>query len=76
MGPRDPTRVRYVADTPHFGRPMTQPQLERFFAEYRALGRLVGVREHDLPADWHDYREYFRATCEQQLVRTASVATA
>ena len=52
---------------------MTQPQLERFYAEYRALGRLVGVREHDLPADWLGYREYFRATCEQQLVRTASV---
>ena len=52
---------------------MTRPQLERFYAEYRALGRLVGVREGDLPADWLGYREYFRETCEQQLVRTASV---
>ena len=63
----------YVAGNAHFGRPMTQPQLERFYAEYRALGRLVGVREHDLPTDWLGYREYLRATCEKQLVRTASV---
>ncbi len=63
----------YVAGHAHFGRPMTEAQLERFYAEYRALGRLVGVRESDLPTDWLGYREYFRETCEQQLVRTASV---
>ncbi len=63
----------YVAGHAHFGQPMTEPQLERFYAEYRALGRLVGVRDRDLPADWLGYREYFRETCEQQLVRTASV---
>ena len=63
----------YVAGHAHFGRPMTEAQLERFYAEYRALGRLVGVRESDLPTDWLGYREYFRETCAQQLVRTASV---
>jgi uncharacterized protein (DUF2236 family) len=63
----------YVAGHAHFGRPITRPQLERFYAEYRALGRLADVRERDLPADWLGYREYFRETCGQQLVRTASV---
>jgi uncharacterized protein (DUF2236 family) len=42
----------YVAGHAHFGQPMTQPQLGRFYVEYRALGRLVGVRERDLPVDW------------------------
>ncbi len=63
----------YVAGHAHFGRPMTQAQLERFYAEYRTLGRLAGVREGDLPPDWGSYREYFRDVCEQELVRTASV---
>ncbi len=63
----------YVAGHAHFGRPMTREQLERFYAEYRALGRLAGVRERDLPDDWLGYRAYFQETCEQQLVRTASV---
>ncbi len=63
----------YVAGHAHFGRPMTDGQLERFYAEYRTLGRLAGVREGDLPADWLSYRAYFDDVCEHQLVRTASV---
>jgi uncharacterized protein (DUF2236 family) len=63
----------YVAGHRHFGRPMRPDQVERFYAEYRGLGRLVGVREHDLPPDWASFRVYFDGMVERELVRTASV---
>jgi uncharacterized protein (DUF2236 family) len=63
----------YVAGHRHFGRPMRPDQVERFYREYRGLGRLVGVREHDLPPDWDGFRAYFDDVVEGQLVRTASV---
>ena len=42
----------FVDGHAHFGRPMSGEQLERFYREYRGLGRLIGVRERDLPNDW------------------------
>src|SRR5690348_16284362 len=63
----------YVAGHAHFGRPMTEAQREQFYAEYRTLGRLAGVRAGDLPADWSSYRAYFREVCDGQLVRNVSV---
>jgi uncharacterized protein (DUF2236 family) len=63
----------YVAGHASFGRPMTIDQAERFYREYRGLGRLVGVREHDLPADWRSFRAYFERTSTEELVRTDAV---
>jgi uncharacterized protein (DUF2236 family) len=63
----------YVAGHAQFGRPMTADQAERFYREYRGLGRLVGVREGDLPADWTEFRHYFRRTTSTELVRTEAV---
>jgi uncharacterized protein (DUF2236 family) len=63
----------YVTAHAHFGRPMTPTQIERFYREYIGLGRLVGVREGDLPGDWQSFRSYFDRTVEQELERTESV---
>ncbi|MHB8657168.1 MAG: oxygenase MpaB family protein [Solirubrobacteraceae bacterium] len=62
----------YVAGHAQFGTPLNPDQRERFYREYRDLGRLIGVRERDLPADWRGFRAYFDEHC-QQLQRTESV---
>jgi uncharacterized protein (DUF2236 family) len=63
----------YVSGHAQFGRPMRPDQRERFYREYRGLGRLLGVREADLPPDWRGFRAYFDAVVEHDLERTASV---
>ena len=63
----------YVSAHAQFGRPMSTDQVERFYREYVGLGRLVGVRAGDLPADWRGFRTYFYRTVEEQLERTESV---
>jgi uncharacterized protein (DUF2236 family) len=63
----------YVAGHAAFGRPMRPDQIARFYGEYRGLGRLIGVRERDLPPTWAGFREYFDRTCAEELVRTKSV---
>ena len=63
----------YVSAHAQFGRPMSREQIERFYREYAGLGRLVGVRERDLPADWESFRAYFDRMVEQELERTESV---
>jgi uncharacterized protein (DUF2236 family) len=56
-----------------FGRPFTDEQREGFWAEWRSLGRLLGVRERDLPADWSAFRAYFQKMVEERLCHTAAV---
>jgi uncharacterized protein (DUF2236 family) len=63
----------YLAGHAHFGRPMTSDQQERFYREYRGLGRLAGVRERDLPPDLLTFRAYFERTMGEDLRRTGSV---
>lgn len=63
----------YVAGHERFGRPMRPDQRERFYREYRGLGRLVGVRDADLPESWAGFRRYFHQVVDRELVRTASV---
>jgi uncharacterized protein (DUF2236 family) len=65
----------YVSGHAHFGKPMTRTKMERFYREYRRLGRLIGVRDRDLPEDWAGFREYFDRTKRDVLVPTPSVAT-
>lgn len=57
----------YVSGNRHFGRPMTPPQVERFYRESLGLGRLVGVREGDLPPDWTGFQAYFERTVAERL---------
>jgi uncharacterized protein (DUF2236 family) len=63
----------YVRGHEHFGRAMSPAEVERFYGEYRQLGRLIGVRERDLPPTWRGFREYFDRMVAEELVRTASV---
>jgi uncharacterized protein (DUF2236 family) len=63
----------YVAGHAHFGTPMRGAELERFYDEYRRLGRLIGVRDRDLPRTWAGFRGYFDSMVAGQLLRTASV---
>jgi uncharacterized protein (DUF2236 family) len=60
----------YVDGHAHFGRPMSRDQVERFYREYRGLGRLIGVRERDLPRSWKAFRTYFDRVVETDLTRT------
>jgi uncharacterized protein (DUF2236 family) len=63
----------FVSGHERFGRPMSRDQIERFYREQLGLGRLVGVREGHLPADWDGFREYFDATIETTLDRNETV---
>jgi uncharacterized protein (DUF2236 family) len=57
----------------HFGNPLTLAEQERMWEEWRRLGRLVGVRDRDLPATLAGYRDYFEATVNGVLEDNASV---
>jgi uncharacterized protein (DUF2236 family) len=63
----------YVRAHEQFGRPMTPDEVTRFYREYRGLGRLIGVRERDLPRTWAAFRQYFDEMTSSELVRTESV---
>jgi uncharacterized protein (DUF2236 family) len=65
----------YVTGHATFGRPMRSEEIERFYSEYRGLGRLIGVRERDLPPTWPGFREYFARMVSEELVRTQAVDT-
>lgn len=63
----------YVTGHAHFGRPMRPDQIERFYREYVGLGRLIGVRERDLPPDWSSFRAYFDDVVQHELEHTVSI---
>jgi uncharacterized protein (DUF2236 family) len=63
----------YVRGHAHFGTPMSAAQVARFYREYRGLGRLIGVRERDLPPTWAGFRRYFDAITDARLERTETV---
>lgn len=63
----------YVKGHAQFGRPMSRAEVDAFYREYRGLGRLIGVRQNDLPEDWDSFREYFDDMVEHELERTDSV---
>ena len=56
-----------------FGRPMTSPEVGDFWSEWRGLGRLLGVRERDLPERWTGFRRYFDDMVADRLECTDSV---
>jgi uncharacterized protein (DUF2236 family) len=63
----------YVAGHRHFGHPMTPREREQFYREYRGLGRLVGVRERDLPETWAGFQDYLDQTIATELRHTVTV---
>lgn len=64
----------YVQGHQQFGRPMRPEQRDQFLREYRGLGRLIGVRDAELPQDWDGFVGYLRHTMDEQLVPTQALA--
>lgn len=56
-----------VAGHRAFGRPMRRATVEDFYSRWRALGRLVGVREGELPETWDGFRAYFERMVDERL---------
>ena len=50
-----------------FGNTMTPSEREVFWQEWRKLGRLVGVRDRDLPETWQEFEIYFDRTVRDTL---------
>jgi uncharacterized protein (DUF2236 family) len=50
-----------------FGRPLDGAQRTRFWDEWRGLGRLLGIREQDLPPTWAGFRAYVEEMCATKL---------
>src|SRR5437899_2684762 len=56
-----------------FGRALCAAERERFWAEWRALGRLLGIREGDLPQGWTRFAAYFDEMVGGTLEHTPAV---
>jgi uncharacterized protein (DUF2236 family) len=50
-----------------FGRPLDDGAIDRIYREWRSVGRLIGVRDSDLPSDWSSFRRYFDQMVEARL---------
>ncbi|MEV4051550.1 oxygenase MpaB family protein [Amycolatopsis sp. NPDC049688] len=44
-----------------FGVPLSDVELEEYYAQMCGIGRLLGVRERDLPPDWAAFERYYDA---------------
>ena len=54
------TLVRVPVDAQRFfGRPLTGAELDEYYAQMCDVGRLLGVRERDLPPDWASFERYY-----------------
>jgi uncharacterized protein (DUF2236 family) len=49
---------------------LTAAEVDEFWAEWLKMGRLIGVRDGDLPTDWGDLLTYFDAMVHEQLQHT------
>jgi uncharacterized protein (DUF2236 family) len=56
-----------LASNRMFGRQLRPDEVERFYGEWRALGRLLGVRDRDLPEDWAGFRAYVDTMVDERL---------
>ena len=50
-----------------FGKPMSPAEVERFYAEWRLLGRVAGVRVEDLPETWSGFLAYRDRMIDERL---------
>lgn len=56
-----------------FVAPMTRLEIDRFYEAWMPLGRLLGVRQGDLPEDWDGFRDYFATMSHDRLERNETV---
>jgi uncharacterized protein (DUF2236 family) len=47
--------------------PLSTPTVERMYDEWLGVGRLLGVREEDLPPSWNEFRVYFEHMATERL---------
>jgi uncharacterized protein (DUF2236 family) len=52
---------------------LEREEVERYYAEYMPLGRLVGVRAEDLPPDLSAFRDYFDSMMAERLEHNETV---
>ncbi|MFE0022320.1 oxygenase MpaB family protein [Amycolatopsis sp. NPDC059021] len=54
------TLVKVPVDAQRFfGRPLSSSELDEYYAQMCDVGRLLGVREQDLPPDWAAFERYY-----------------
>lgn len=53
--------------------PLSDRELDEFFAEYIPLGRLLGIRPGDLPSDRVGFRDYFDRMVAERLEHNETV---
>ena len=54
------TLVKVPVDAQRFfGRPLSSSELEEYYAQMCDVGRMLGVRERDLPPDWAAFERYY-----------------
>jgi uncharacterized protein (DUF2236 family) len=64
-----------VAAHARFGRRMDRGEIEEFWREWRDLGRLLGIRERDLPPTWAGFRIYVAEMVDGCLERNETTDT-
>ncbi|MCL2770347.1 MAG: DUF2236 domain-containing protein, partial [Solirubrobacterales bacterium] len=62
-----------VASHARFGRPLDEDERVRFWREWLAMGRLLGIRPGELPAEWPAFRAYFERMVRERLQHTHAV---
>jgi uncharacterized protein (DUF2236 family) len=53
-----------------FGRRFSDEECEQLWAQWRSLGRLLGIRAGELPGDWSQFAGYFDEMVDRRLERT------
>lgn len=53
--------------------PLSRSEVQRFYSEWMPLGRLLGIGEADLPADWDGFCDYFDRMVADRLERNETV---
>ncbi|OXM52591.1 oxygenase MpaB family protein [Amycolatopsis alba] len=54
------TLVMAPVDTQRFyGTPMTPSELDEYYAQMSDVGRILGLREQDLPSTWPEFERYY-----------------
>lgn len=56
-----------------FVKPMPRHEIEAFWTQWRDVGRLVGVRDRDLPDDWAGFEAYFDRVVAEELEWTPAI---
>jgi uncharacterized protein (DUF2236 family) len=56
-----------IAAHRRFGRSLGENQIDRLYREWLAVGRLIGVREGELPGDWTGFRAYYERMVDERL---------